>query len=91
VGRGGFEPPLFTAWVPGLQPGCFNRSHHLPKITYNLAGPERFELPVTVLETVGLPLTDSPTMITSDVSVAPALTGTISATRARPRNLHMPR
>jgi hypothetical protein len=89
VGRGGFEPPLFTAWVPGLQPGCFNRSHHLPKITYNLAGPERFELPVTVLETVGLPLTDGPITIT--FSAVPVPTGTIAATTARPRNLHMPR
>lgn len=25
VGRGGFEPPMFTTWVLGLQPSAFNR------------------------------------------------------------------
>jgi hypothetical protein len=30
VGRGGFEPPMFTTWVDDLQSSCFNPLHICP-------------------------------------------------------------
>jgi hypothetical protein len=32
VTAAGFEPTMFTTWVPGLQPGCFSLSHHAAKV-----------------------------------------------------------